>query len=100
MRQLSFAVLLTTLVFSIAAMTSANAAGKAKKKEGFLERHSQSGCYRRDGKHKCERQRRGGYSYSYEDSIIQDLEIKRQSGPFDSGFFFDTTSNESTYLNN
>ncbi|MGI9406529.1 MAG: hypothetical protein ACR2O4_09170 [Hyphomicrobiaceae bacterium] len=52
----------------------------------------------------------GGYSYSYEDSIIDfrdrsvflDPSIDNQSGPFDSGFFFDSgveRQNESPYLN-
>lgn len=51
----------------------------------------------------------GGYSYSYEDSIIDfrdrsvflDPTIDQQSGPFDSGFFFESgveRQNDSPYL--
>ena len=53
--------------------------------------------------------RRGGYSYSYNDSVIdyRDTSIlrdtqtsRRQGGPFDSGFFFDSGTsryNDSPY---
>ncbi len=47
-------------------------------------------------------QRRGGYSYSYDDTIntysnvdeFRDPDVDRQSimGPFDSGFFFDSAT--------
>ena len=55
--------------------------------------------------------RRGGYSYSYLDgeidyrdtSILRDVQNqRRQGGPFDSGFFFDSgisKINDSPYLN-
>lgn len=67
----------------------------------FLERHPKSGCYRRDGEHRCQQKDGvGGYSYDYRDGIVLDVEPKNQTGPFDSGFFFDTTSMESQYLNN
>ncbi|MEM7620752.1 MAG: hypothetical protein AAF228_09890 [Pseudomonadota bacterium] len=79
-----------------------NSASSAKRQSGdILERHPKSGCYRRDGEHRCKHKSKvGGYSYRYEDSIILDTEPKNQTGPFDSGFFFDTTSAESQYLNN
>lgn len=77
-----------------------------------LSQHPKSSVYRRQGPQvRGYVRRRGGYSYSYSDgtidyrdtSILRDYQnSRRQGGPFDSGFFFDSginRNNESPYLN-
>ena len=78
-----------------------------------LSEHPKSKVYRRQGPQvRGYVQRRGGYSYSYNDgaidyrdtSILRDVQnSRRQGGPFDSGFFYDSginnKLNDSPYLN-
>lgn len=77
-----------------------------------LSEHPKSRVYRRQGPQvRGYVQRRGGYSYSYSDgtidyrdtSILRDYQnARRQGGPFDSGFFFDSginRHNDSPYHN-
>ena len=76
-----------------------------------LSQHPNSQYYRGTGPQvKGFRRRVGGYSYSHNDSIIsyqddslyREPEIIRQQGPFDSGFFFNSSVeqlNDSPYLN-
>ena len=75
-----------------------------------LSQHPNSQYYRGTGPQvRGFRKRVGGYSYSHNDSIIsyqddslyRDPEIERQSMPFDSGFFFDSSImplNDAPYL--
>lgn len=94
-------ILIAAFISPVAYNSLGHAQDNKQRSQQFLERHPKSGCYRRDGEHRCaSRNGVGGYSYEYQDGIILDTEAKKQTGPFDSGFFFDTTSNESTYLNN
>ena len=77
-----------------------------------LSEHPNSKYYRGQGPQvRGYVKRRGGYSYSASDaaidyrdtSILRDTQnARRQGGPFDSGFFFDSgihRNNESPYLN-
>jgi hypothetical protein len=77
-----------------------------------LSQHPKSNTYRRQGPQvRGYVKRRGGYSYSASDaaidyrdtSILRDVQnSRRQGGPFDSGFFFDSgisRYNDSPYLN-
>ena len=81
------------------------------KKGSSLSEHPNSQYYRGKGPQVRGFSRRvGGYSYSHNDSIIsyqdnslyREPEIIRQQGPFDSGFFFDSSVeqlNDAPYLN-
>ena len=77
-----------------------------------LSEHPKSGTYRRGPQVRGYVARRGGYSYSAADaaidyrdtSILRDVQnSRRQGGPFDSGFFYDSginnKLNDSPYLN-
>ena len=83
----------------------------SKQSGSSLSQHPNSKYYRGTGPQVRGYSRRvGGYSYNYNDSIItyQDDAIQRsrqvtgQNGPFDSGFFFDSSVellNDAPYLN-
>ena len=83
----------------------------SKQSGSTLSQHPNSKYYRGSGPQvKGYRRRVGGYSYNRNDSIIayqddslyREPEIIRQNGPFDSGFFFDSSVellNDAPYLN-
>jgi len=83
----------------------------SKQNGASLSQHPNSNYYRGKGPQVRGYNRRvGGYSYSPNDSIIayqddslyREPEIIRQNGPFDSGFFFDSSTellNDAPYLN-
>ena len=101
----TFAALLTVT----AAVSFSGNSFAQQKNEGIISKHYSSGCYRRDGEDRCKRGKVGGYSFDRQDAFISAFEIRQQTGPFDSGFFFDSGSsnelvdspylNESPYLN-
>lgn len=102
--------------------TQASVAGDRYKKSGATAggAHPTSRHYRSGARVKGYRARRGGYSYSYQDSIntygdsrsnyggastFRDPKLDQQSpaGPFDHGFFFDSgtqlNGGDSPYMN-
>ena len=109
MKRVFLATAIAALGFAFLNVQPALAGGKQS--GSSLSQHPNSQYYRGTGPQvRGFRRRVGGYSYSHNDSIIsyqddslyRDPEIIRQSGPFDSGFFFDSSAellNDSPYLN-
>lgn len=112
-------VIAFALAFSMIALApTAHAGDRGASSSGGA--HPASKSYRSGARVKGYRARRGGYSYSYEDSIntygdsrsnfggassLRDPMLDRQSpaGPFDHGFFFDSGTaprgGDSPYMN-
>jgi len=97
MKRVTLIIAGLALGFSLLSVQGAIAGGKSS--ASGLSEHPNSRYYRGTGPQvRGFRKRVGGYSYSYNDSIIsyqddslyRDPEITRQSLPFDSGFFFDS----------
>lgn len=110
------ASLLATGVLSLCLASTSATAGERRARViepgPQLSEHPNSRYYRGQGPQvRGYVKRRGGYSYSYADgvidyrdtSILRDYQTARpQGGPFDSGFFFDSgisRQNDSPYLN-
>ena len=98
MKRVSLILVGVALGISLAGVQVATAGGKHS--TSGLSEHPNSKYYRGTGPQvRGFRKRVGGYSYSHNDSIIsyqdnslyRDPEIIRQSMPFDSGFFFDSS---------
>ena len=108
MKRVFMVAALVALGFTFLSAQPSFAGGKQQ--GSTLSQHPNSQYYRGKGPQvRGFRRRVGGYSYSYNDSIIsyqdnslyRDPEIERQSSPFDSGFFFDSSVlplNDSPYL--
>lgn len=118
--QLVMAFLTALLMIAVAPLAEA---GDRHSKSGASSSggaHPTSRHYRSGARVKGYRKRRGGYSYSYQDSIntygdsrsnfgsassLRDPMLDRQSpaGPFDHGFFFDSgtmrNGGDSPYMN-
>lgn len=117
-RLLTAKMLASLMALGIVCVASAQPAAAGERRTRVVEEgpqlseHPKSHVYRKHGPQvRGYIKRRGGYSYSYLDgaidyrdtSILRDVQTqRRQGGPFDSGFFFDSgisKINDSPYLN-
>lgn len=121
MRSCIFAAIIggvAVVLAGVMAPQAALAGGSASSQGGVV--HPNSDYYRGGAQVRGYQRRRGGYSYTYEDSIntygdsrgrygsansLRDSQVGRQteSGPFDHGFFFDSATGphggDSPYMN-